>query len=125
MQFAKIDDNPLIGFEANTIRRTGGTDTYLISERNEWWRMATSALMTSGIIHLQWVVCCLWTCGRFLAARMSFVSLGLLYVISSLCGVLLSANFSIVSEGTGGSAGAFGFIGKGAVSIEAEMMIVM
>lgn len=82
-----------------------------MADENEWWRIVTSALMTAGIVHLQWVVCCLWTCGRFLAARMSCLSLGLLYVISAICGILVSANFSTTSETAGASGGSFGLMG--------------
>lgn len=110
-KFEKIDSNPLIGFGARVLRQVGCTDTHLIADKNEWWRIVTSALMTAGIVHLQWVVCCLWTCGRFLATRMSFFSLGLLYVISAICGVLLSANISTTAETAGASGGSFGLIG--------------
>lgn len=110
-KFEKIDSNPLIGFGARILRQVGCTDTHLIVDKNEWWRIVTSALMTAGIVHLQWVVCCLWTFGRFLAARMSFFSLGLLYIISSICGVLLSANISTTAETAGASGGSFGLIG--------------
>lgn len=110
-EFEKIDANPLIGFSARVINRVGGTDTSLISDKNEWWRIITSSLMTAGIIHLQWVVSCLWTFGRFLATKISFLSLALLYFVSCISGILLSANFSTVFVTAGASGGAFGLIG--------------
>lgn len=116
-KFEKIDSNPLIGFDARVLRRVGGTDTHLVADKHEWWRIVTSALMTAGIVHLQWVVCCLWTCGRFLASRMSFVSLGLLYVASSICGILLSVNLSTTAVTAGASGGSFGLIGAVFVEI--------
>eukprot|EP00210_Caulerpa_lentillifera_P003076 g2938.t1 len=116
-EFEKIDSNPLIGFSARVINRVGGTDTSLISDKNEWWRIITSSLMTAGIIHLQWIISCLWTFGRFLATKMSFLSLALLYTVSCIFGVLLSANFSTTYVTAGASGGAFGLIGAVLVEV--------
>eukprot|EP00803_Ostreobium_quekettii_P001578 evm.model.scf_7.9 EVM.evm.TU.scf_7.9 scf_7:57504-66790(+) len=110
-QFEKLDVNPLIGFSANGLSKVGATNHPAIVDDHEWWRILVSVFVNAGFIHLEATLAAVWTFGRFLSAKMSFISLGTLYMVSGLAGVLLSANFSTTLVTAGASGAVFGLLG--------------
>lgn len=110
-KFEKLDVNPLIGFSARSYSKLGGTSHPQIVEEHEWWRIATSVFINAGLIHLEATMGVLWTFGRFLASKMSIWALGLLYLVSGIGGVLVSASITPGLVTAGASGAAFGFIG--------------
>ncbi|GMH39540.1 hypothetical protein BSKO_07438 [Bryopsis sp. KO-2023] len=116
-QFENINMNPLIGFSAKVMDEIGATDTAQIADDNQWWRLATSMFVSAGIVHLEGTIGALWTFGRFLSGKLTFVGLGALYFSSGLVGVLLSANISTGVVTSGASAAVFGLIGAMVVEL--------
>lgn len=110
-EFEKLDVNPLIGFSASGLSLVGATNNPAIVHDNEWWRIIVSVFVNAGFIHLEATLAAVWTFGRFLASKMTFASIAILYLVSGMGGVLVSANFATHVVTAGASGAVFGLIG--------------
>lgn len=110
-EFEKLDVNPLIGFSASGLSVVGATNHPAIVHDNEWWRIIVSVFVNAGFIHLEATLAAVWTFGRFLATKMSFLSIATLYLVSGMAGVMVSANFATHVVTAGASGAVFGLIG--------------
>jgi len=110
-RFERLNVNPLIGFGAKELSDVGATNYPAIVDNHEWWRIPLSVFVNAGLIQLEATLAAVWTFGRVLSAKMSIASLGTLYIVSGVAGVLASANFATGMVTAGASGAVFGLLG--------------
>lgn len=77
----------------------------------QWWRIATSAFLHFGLIHLLINVLCLFSIGRTLEKLVGNINIIVAYFFASLVGGLFSCIFHADEVCAGASSAVFGFFG--------------
>mmetsp|Transcript_23764 Transcript_23764/g.52133 ORF Transcript_23764/g.52133 Transcript_23764/m.52133 type:complete len:420 (-) Transcript_23764:529-1788(-) len=103
--------NPLLGPGIDALEKIGATSSLKMSDRYQYWRLATSPFLGAGILHVAANISVIYTFGMFLATALDVLHLVLLYVMSGLAAVTVSANIGDTFITAAGSGPAFGYIG--------------
>jgi len=98
------DPDALIHFGANFPEAVFGY--------NEWWRVVTAMFVHVGALHLATNMWCLWNLGMIGEPLLGFFGLTSVYLLTGICGNLLSLAFSSRGQvGAGASGAVFGIAG--------------
>jgi len=101
-----------------------------LTTHGDWWRLLTSIFIHSGIIHLAANMYALVYVGIYLEPLLGKLRFSMSYVLSGVCGALVSLYFHPYSVSVGASGAIFGLYGVfmailTTAHIEKEMRIVM
>jgi len=103
--------NPMIGPTAQTLISIGAKETFLIVNKNEWWRLISPMVLHAGIIHYFVNMLALWFIGSAIEHSHGFFAAATLFIIPAIGGTILSAIFLPAYISVGASGGIFGLIG--------------
>jgi len=88
-----------------------GADFGPLTLSQEWWRLATSAFVHFGIIHVGFNMICFWDLGRGLEPLMGRRAFLLVYCVSALAASVVSLNWDAWRVSAGASGAIFGIAG--------------
>jgi rhomboid protease GluP len=97
-------------FSVDTLLGFGGSDSTLILQQNEWWRLITATFVHVTILHLLLNMWCLWNLGLFGEPLLGRPGLVAVYLLTGTSGMMLSLTWSIVSRQETLVAGASGAV---------------
>ncbi|XP_068661131.1 inactive RHOMBOID-like protein 8 [Aristolochia californica] len=108
--FQPLSENPLLGPASSTLIKLGALERTLMTE-NQKWRLFTSMWLHAGLIHLILSLSSLIFIGFRLEKAFGPWRVGVVYLLSSFMGSLVSAIFLHLGPTVGSSAALFGLIG--------------
>ena len=85
-------------FDVDTLLRFGGSDSSLILQQNQWWRLITATFVHVTILHLLLNMWCLWNLGLFGEPLLGRPGLVAVYLLTGTSGMMLSLTWSIFSK---------------------------
>jgi len=85
-------------FDGDIVSRFGGSDSTLITEQNQWWRLVTSLFVHVTILHLLLNMWCLWNLGLFGEPLLGKPGLVAVYVLTGSSGMMLSLAWNVFSK---------------------------
>jgi rhomboid protease GluP len=85
-------------FDTDILLRFGGSDSALILQRNEWWRLVTATFVHVTILHLLLNMWCLWNLGLFGEPLLGRPGLVAVYLLTGTSGMMLSLTWSVFSR---------------------------
>jgi len=80
-------------------------------QQGEWWRLFTAMFLHAGVLHLSANMVAVWMIGKSLEEDFGTLRITSIYILSGLCGNLLSANFLPLQITVGASGSCFGLLG--------------
>lgn len=110
-RFEPLSVNPMIGPSAETLLRLGAKDSYLIVMQHEISRLVSPMVLHAGLIHYVLNMLALWFVGKAVEQIHGFFSIALIFIVSAIGGIILSAIFLPEYITVGASGGIFGLIG--------------
>uniref|UniRef100_A0A7N0TK49 RHOMBOID-like protein n=1 Tax=Kalanchoe fedtschenkoi TaxID=63787 RepID=A0A7N0TK49_KALFE len=108
--FQSLSENPSLGPSASTLDKMGALNQTLIAD-HQIWRLFTSPLLHAGLIHLLVNLCSVIYVGIHLQQYVGPAWIGLIYILSALCGSLTAAQFLRNRPTVGSSGATFGLLG--------------
>jgi len=108
---APLKVNPMLGPEATVLADLGAKITSKIVNDGEWWRLIAPMFLHAGLFHLLVNMIMLWRLGANLEAAFGTIRISLIYFLSGLFGVLMSAIFLPLIMGVGASGAIYGLVG--------------
>ena len=97
-------------FDVDTLIRFGGSDSPLILQHNEWWRLITGTFVHVTILHLALNMWCLWNLGLFGEPLLGRPGLVAVYLLTGTAGMMFSLTYSAFSHQDTLVAGASGAV---------------
>ena len=95
--------------------RFGATNTSLMQDQGQWWRLVTAIFVHGGWIHLLTNMWCLWNLGLLGEPLVGPFGLAAVYVLTGAAGNLLSMAVNVLQNhdetGVGASGAVFGIAG--------------
>ena len=95
--------------------RFGATNTSLMQDQGQWWRLVTAIFVHGGWIHLLTNMWCLWNLGMLGEPLLGPFGLAAVYVLTGAAGNLLSMAVNVLQNhdetGVGASGAVFGIAG--------------
>ena len=85
-------------FDVDTLLRFGGSDSGLILQQNQWWRLITATFVHVTILHLALNMWCLWNLGLFGEPLLGRPGLVAVYLLTGTAGMMLSLTWSVFSK---------------------------
>lgn len=110
-RFEPLSVNPMIGPSAETLVRLGAKDSYLIVMQQDVWRLFSPMVLHAGLIHYVLNMLALWFVGSAIEQVHGFYTTAVIFTVSAVGGIILSAIFLPEYITVGASGGIFGFIG--------------
>ena len=81
-------------FSVDTLLGFGGSDSTLILQQNEWWRLITATFVHVTILHLLLNMWCLWNLGLFGEPLLGRPGLIAVYLLTGTSGMMLSLTWT-------------------------------
>ena len=95
--------------------RFGATNTSLMQDQGQWWRLVTAIFVHGGWVHLLTNMWCLWNLGMLGEPLVGPFGLAAVYVLTGAAGNLLSMGVNVLQNhdetGVGASGAVFGIAG--------------
>ena len=110
-RFEPLSVNPLFGPSADTLLLLGAKDSYLIVMQKEIWRLVSPMVLHAGLIHYFLNMFALWFVGKAIEQIHGCIPTAVIFIVSAIGGVILSAIFLPGFIAVGASGGIFGLIG--------------
>uniref|UniRef100_A0A7N0ZVC7 RHOMBOID-like protein n=1 Tax=Kalanchoe fedtschenkoi TaxID=63787 RepID=A0A7N0ZVC7_KALFE len=108
--FQPLPENPFLGPSASTLDEMGALKQSLFVD-HQTWRLFTSPLLHAGLIHLLVNLGSVIYVGIHLEQEFGPARIGLIYILSTLCGSLTAALFLRNIPTVGSSGAMFGLLG--------------
>ena len=83
-------------FDVDTLIRFGGSDSPLILQHSEWWRLITGTFVHVTILHLALNMWCLWNLGVFGEPLLGRPGLVAVYLLTGTAGMMFSLTWSVL-----------------------------
>ena len=109
--YEPFSSNPTFGPSAETLVVMGAKHTWLIVNRDQWWRLITPMFLHAGLIHYAVNMPVLWFIGHAMEIAHGSLRLIILFVIPAVGGNILSSIFLPFQISVGASGGMFGLMG--------------
>eukprot|EP00591_Stephanopyxis_turris_P000729 CAMPEP_0195512010 /NCGR_PEP_ID=MMETSP0794_2-20130614/4131_1 /TAXON_ID=515487 /ORGANISM="Stephanopyxis turris, Strain CCMP 815" /LENGTH=339 /DNA_ID=CAMNT_0040639723 /DNA_START=162 /DNA_END=1182 /DNA_ORIENTATION=- len=103
--------NPMIGPSAQTLINIGAKDSNLIVNSGETWRLVTPMILHAGIVHYAFNMVALWVIGSAVEKSHGFAAAAIIFIVSAVGGIILSALYLPEYISVGASGGIFGLTG--------------
>jgi membrane associated rhomboid family serine protease len=110
-RFEPLSVNPLFGPSADTLLLLGAKDSYLIVMEREIWRLVSPIVLHAGLIHYFLNMFALWFVSKAVEQIHGFFPTAVIFIVSAIGGIILSAIFLPGFITVGASGGIFGLIG--------------
>jgi len=110
-QIADLNSNPHVGPSIETLILMGAKVTPKMQRDNEWYRLASSPLLSAGVIHFLGNLLLLLVCSRHLVQQPCVWMIPVIFFASAAGGTLISNSFEPFAVTVASSAGMAGLLG--------------
>ncbi|CAM8946211.1 unnamed protein product [Rhodiola kirilowii] len=109
--FQPLSENPFLGPSASTLDEMGALRQSFFVDRHQTYRLLTSTLLHAGLIHLLINLSSVIYVGIHMEQEFGPARIGIIYILSALCGSLTASLFLRDRPTVGSSGALFGLLG--------------